>query len=454
MAQNQSSDSEATGTIAHLLTGLKTLFPVPPASKRPARSTVPLYLAAFIVVTAVCVIRQNGIPPTYTLWAEDGLIFYPQAVTHPFFSTLGISYGGYLQLFPRLAIQVARLFPLRDVPTAIAIGGAMCLAALALLVFAASRGHIHRPITRLLMVASMILLLIAPGELFDNFVNMGWWLFYASFWMLLWRPTGVFGKMIAGIVCLLATGTDPIVALFLPLAAARVVAVRNVREHAPTLGLIAGLAYQGYGHVHGPSQRFTTTSQGVTQLFFERVGLVWLTGDRFTNDILASHRGVAFVAGLLLFAGISVVAMTRPDLRWFTVFAGVLCVVTFVVPVWLRGAAPSMSQGSVELGSRYLVVPVLLLTSMFLAASDRMTLTVGRRNWGIGALLCAALLVPSWTSDFRHSNTPTTNPTWSSQIRDASAMCRRSSRGGIELAFAPPGWTVRLPCPLFRELNS
>ena len=58
------------------------------------------YGAAFVALTLVSLLRQSGASPTNTVWAEDGTIFYGQALAHPFLVTLFTPYAGYFQLFP------------------------------------------------------------------------------------------------------------------------------------------------------------------------------------------------------------------------------------------------------------------------------------------------------------------------------------------------------------------
>ena len=97
-------------------------------------------------------------------------------------------------------------------------------------------------------MAVIILLPLATGEILDNNVNIGWWLFFAAFWALITRPRTNTDAILAGLVCLLATGTEPLVALLLPLAAARVFVVRaEPRQEAPVIGLVIGLVYQVIG---------------------------------------------------------------------------------------------------------------------------------------------------------------------------------------------------------------
>ena len=154
-------------------------------------------------------------------------------------------YNGYVQLFPRLAIQIPRAFPIVDFSKADAVLGAATLAGLALLIFHMSRGHLQTWQARLLLVGAMVLLPLAPGELLNNIVNVPWWLFFATFWLLLWRPEKVQGKILAAVVVFLAVASDPLVGLFLPLVLIRVIVLRKFRDNFVVIGFTLGLVYEG-----------------------------------------------------------------------------------------------------------------------------------------------------------------------------------------------------------------
>ena len=69
-----------------------------------------------------------------------------------------------------------------------AISGAAIVAGCALMVWCASAGHIHSPYLRATLAAMVVLLPIVGVETLDNVTNSIWFLFFAAFWILLWRP--------------------------------------------------------------------------------------------------------------------------------------------------------------------------------------------------------------------------------------------------------------------------
>ncbi len=188
------------------------------------------YVIGFAAASGVALLRQPGVPAIKTIWAEDGRIFYAQATTLSFWRTLTTLHNGYMQLFPRLAVQLARVVPVGDVSTVLALVGALSLGALCCLVFHMARGQIASPGLRGLLAAGMVLLPVANVELLNNLVNVPWWLFFAAFWALIWRPTSWPGRAVAALLCFLAAASEALVGLFLPLALVRWAALaRNQR---------------------------------------------------------------------------------------------------------------------------------------------------------------------------------------------------------------------------------
>ncbi|MGH9107543.1 MAG: hypothetical protein ACRDZX_17280 [Acidimicrobiales bacterium] len=496
------------GRLGSLPDRLAPLFP--PAAKCPwPRPAAALgYLAAFAAASALALLRQPGLAPTSTLWAEDGRIFYAQALRMPFFATLVHLHDGYAQLFPRLAGQLARLAPPGDAALVLALAGAASTGALACLVFHMAKGHVPSPLLRAVLAGSMVLLPVANVELLDNVVNVPWWLFFATFWALLWRPRSAGGRAGAGTVCALAAASQPLAAVLLPLGAARLIALggagarragpgagggwrRWLGEHSPTAGLVLGLAYQWAVISLSPHAGVLGRSQGslagIARSFAVRAGLGLVAGVKGTDWLLAHDAGLAVALGA---AAIGVLALAgllarSAGARAFTVVATACSFGAFAAAVWLRGLDQVTSPLRVQVGSRYEAVPLMLLLSgvvvvaghwashwesrresrrtlrrwpsagrASLAASSVATGRAPRARPGASAypwlagLACTALLVPSWAADFRDNNQRELGPSWKAQVARASSECKSGGAAPavLSLAIDPPGWTASLPC--------
>lgn len=404
------------------------------------------YIIAWPALAAVVLTRQSGIPAIHTIWAEDGLVFYQQALTRSFPSTLIALDRGYIQLFPRLAMGgLARLVPVRDAATAISVVGAMSVAAVALLVFHASRGLIPSVFGRCVLAAAILLLPIATGELLDNIVNVSWWLFIACFWALLWRPTSVAGRLVACVTCLLCTASDPAALIFLPIVLARLLALPRIREQAATIGYFAGLSLELLAMTLGGANSVDQHSWGgVFELLSIRVWLGALFGPHPTDWLIAHAWTVSMMLGVLVIAVVVVLAMAQPNkgVRLLAVFAIGIGAFLFVAQVWIRGVAPIMLHVGVITGSRYAAAPILLVLSVAIASVSRF------RGWGgKGALVaCCLVLALGWALGFRAENARSSGPNWEHQVSIALARCLKSGHTSETVAIDPPGWTVNIPC--------
>ncbi len=66
--------------------------------------------------------------------------------------------------------------------------------------------------------------------------HISWYLLFAAFWALVWRPRSRWGLAAAALVCFAASSSNPLAVIYLPLVAARLIALPRLREHAATLG--------------------------------------------------------------------------------------------------------------------------------------------------------------------------------------------------------------------------
>lgn len=411
-----------------------------------------LYPLAVFGLTVLALLRQSGIAATNSVWAEDGPIFFQQARLTGFWHTLITPYAGYLELAPRLFVQLTRLAPLGDESAVMSASGACLLALICCYVFHASRGVLPPIWSRLLLVAAIIMLPLATGEILDNLVNIGWWMFFAAFWALVTRPRTNTDAILAGLVCLLAIGTEPLVALLLPLALVRVIVMRtDLRQEASVIGLVVGIAYQGIGIIkaHGGTYA-TATPHGVLQSLGIRVGWGWLSGSDLTNHLIHSSEAAVWQATgyIVLLAVLGGAFLLRHRATtFFVVVAVAFAVITYVVPVFLRGVGPNEMTQPLLVGSRYSATPVLLVWSAVLAEAVQLSrITHGSLLRFAPAVGCLLLLAPVWTLDFRAANLRTPGPEWSEQVSAAVAKCASHPQGKAILQVSPAGWKVVLPC--------
>lgn len=444
----------------HLANLSGRLFPLADETNVPRPVIVVGYLAAMALLTAVALVRQSGVPATNTVWAEDGTLYYAQALQFSFWHNIFAPYNGYEQLVPRLLVELAARFPVPQASEVMAVSGAVTLAAICCCVFHMARGHVRPPVLRVLLAASVVLLPVATAELLDNTVNIPWWLYFAAFWAILWRPRSTAGRAVALVLCALAVASDPLVLLFAPLSALRALSLRSWREHASTIGLALGLVFQGLARIGVKETPFpASTVKDLGTDLAVRVGLGVVTGSRATNWVTAQGTTLATVLGALLFCAIVGVGLSRRRSRPFTVVAACLSVICFIVPVWLRGVSVVMN-GPVSTGSRYDAVPVLILASiLFVTASAAVEAAPGRahsaaharrlgRRRHLVTVLLLVVFLPAWVADFRDANARTVGPSWPAQVAGATASCRQVHQRLAALKIDPSPWVAVVPCRL------
>jgi hypothetical protein len=391
------------------------------------------------------------VPATSSFWAEDGQILYQAALTRPVFANLTSPYDGYLQLVSRMAIETTQLFPVADASAVAAVAGNLILALSALLVFHAARGHLRSPLSRCLLVGAMVLLPVAGGELLSNVINLEWWLLFAAFWVVLWRPSARWERAVAGLFCFVTAATTPVAACYLPILAARGAVLPRRKEHAATFGLLAGLAVQVPAIIFatgGGGSAYPKSTDHIASLFLIRVASGSLTGVAWTDTIIAHAATAGEILGAAILTALIGLVLASRSLRVY-VFAAValaLSVVLFSFELWYRGAGLWMNGMPAIFGGRYVQTPTLLLLSVLIVAADRLAPTISGRRVSLGVTLVAACLIPAWVSDFQTANWRSAGPNWPAEVAQATRDCATTSVQAETLAIAPAGWFVVVPC--------
>jgi hypothetical protein len=435
------------------------------------------YLAGGAAVAGLALLRQTGIPAWQTMWAEDGKVFYSQALSMPFLRALVTPHAGYVQLFPRLVAAIAVLAPVRDAPLVVAISGALSLGLLSCLVFHLAQGHVVSPGLRAVLAASMVLLPAASGELLDNAVNVPWWLFFTCFWALLWRPPTRAGNVGAGLLCTLAAASEPLTALFLPLAMLRAVALRRpsdrvnaLAQQGAAIGLVVGLLFQLGATLAGGSGGGAVATfraedaSALAEAISLRVGLGLFAGVKGTNWLAFHEHGLAVALGLLVICLVAAAGLTASSrrVRSFATVAVAGAIVCFVAEAWVRGIWPLLALDRVQDAGRYQAVPLLLLVSSVVVTADGWARSTSpaahvwaapRRRGLVAAAMCAALLAPTWAADFRDANARSRGPSWPAAVTVASRRCALIGSPAEVVPIDPPGWTARVSCRRLRGIS-
>jgi hypothetical protein len=427
-------------------------FPQAPAARRSRPAALWAALATLAAVAAgawLMLARQPGHPAQDSLVADDYKAFLPGALARSWGSLFQI-YDGYLQVVPRLiAIVVAKL-PLREAAAGFAITAAVITACCAVFVFYACSGHVRAPALRVLLAASVILLPTALVEIANNGANSPWYLMFATFWALLWRPRSLAAAITAALVCFAAAASNVMAALFLPLAAARVIALPRVRENIATIGLLAGGALQ-LPAVLTLSRNHQGTTLARAFAFYGHLVILPAAGGHNLAALLWARAGLG--AATLIAAAVVIAVAAWACLRagaaarLFVLTALLLGLLLTLVAVLVHGTVANLPLTRTELyvrGSRYGQVPILLMYAALIVAVDaylrRGRFRPDRAAHALAALVLVAVLAPVWVSDFRYTNARAVWQPWSSTVAQVVHHCQRTPRQPVHVL------RISLPC--------
>ncbi len=425
------------------------LFPAPAES--PARRAglprwgfVLLQVAAVALGALVMLARVGGRPVWESVYAEDPGIYLPWALGHPWH--LLESYGGYLQLVPRLIGQIAALLPIREASVAFALGGALVAAGCALFTYHASAGLVSSRWLRALLGLSVLLLPVAQLEIADTGVNCIWYLLAALFWAALWRPPSRAGVWVAAVVAFAAAASTSVAFVFAPLFAARAIVVpRRAREHAATVGWALGCVLQVAVIIASHQSRFSPHNPRNAVLYYLHDVLLPALGWHLSWHLrdTAGATGAALLVGAFI-AVVLVAGLATGDKRCqvFVITAvGTGVVLTGITSVLAWGGPGQLLTVAVEHGARYSTVPILLLDAALIVVAD----TWARRWWPrpkavVAVTVLVAVLAVGWATDFRYPVRRLTGSgsEWVLTADQWLRYCQRKPTGTITVTF--PDW--------------
>jgi hypothetical protein len=432
------------------------LFPPAPARRETLGrgEGAVLVLALLALATILQLLRVGPSEALDSLWAEDSQIFLQGALSGSFWDTVLSPYAGYLVLVPRLIGEVGGLVPLRDAAAAVAIASGLVVALSGLAVWFASAGHIASPYLRGTLVALTVLAPVAGLESVASGSYVLWYMLFASFWLLLWRPATTWGAAL-GALFLLATGlSTPGLWFFAPLAALRALAARDRRDL-----LLLGAYAIGAG-VQVPV--IASNSEAAVEpawtsdiwiAYAQRVVDGAAFGERL-GGVAWAELGWAFLAVLLvaLAAGLALgLRRSAPASRYLAAVAIPTSLLMFVASAYQRAVGAQMiwPDGThFGTGGRYAIVPALLLVGVGLALIDR---APGQRSKPgrppRAALAAIALLLVGLAISFDVRDTAARGaPPWNEALDSAAAACQAEGLSEARVPTSPPGFGVIVPC--------
>jgi hypothetical protein len=433
---------------------LAELFPAPaepaPRAGLPRWAFLLVQVGAVALGALVMLARIGGRPPWESIYAEDRGIYLPEALAHPWH--LLQSYGGYLQLVPRLIGQSAALLPFRHASVAFAVGGALVASACGLFAYHASAGQVSSRWLRALLGLSVVLLPVAQLEIADDGVNSIWYLLVALFWAALWRPRTRAGAAVAAVVAFAAAASSSLALIFAPLFAARAMVVpRRLRDHAATAGWALGCLLQVLVIATSHQSRLRPHHPVNAVLYYLHEVLLPALGWHLSwhlRDVLGLTGATAIAGGFIVVVLAAVVATQPGRCRVFVITAVATGLAfTAITSAFAWGGPGQQVTIRFEHGARYATVPILLLDAALIVAAD----AYARRWWprpravaAVAALI--AVLATGWATDFRYPVRRFSGPAaaWEHTADAWLRQCQHSPAGTITVTFRNWWGTPRL----------
>jgi hypothetical protein len=411
-----------------------------------------LVIVSLVVLAAVLQLFRLGPSTTLnSLWAEDGGVFLGGALTHGFFDSVTTPYAEYLVVTPRLIAEIGTLVPLRDAPTAMNLTTVVVIALSGLAVWFASAGHIRSPCLRTLLAALMVLSPVCTSEAVATPTNIAWYMAFAVFWLLFWRPKTTWGACLGGLMILVTGLSTPGIFFFAPVALLRAIAIRGRRDTI-IVGSYALAAATQLIAIANSTETIAgnTWSHNILTTFMQRVVEGSVLGLELGGETWLEW-GWPFLIGIVVAvaAYLAVMLMRVASNRLFAVIAIVTSVVMFLASSYTRAVGDVMAWRSDvynDFGGRYAIVPTLLLLSAGLALLDSYY-RPARKRLPVLAIAAVVVLLVSIVTSFDVGNEPDRGgPPWDESLRTATAECEAKKLTEVPVYTAPAGWSVAVSC--------
>jgi hypothetical protein len=412
-------------------------------------------LAVLSAGTLLHLARQRGVPVWNSLWAEDGRVFLTGAL-QDFPGTFLEQNGGYLHVIPRAIAGIVALLPVREAAAGMAVGSAAAIALIAAFVYAASSEVLESRSARLMLGATVLLVPIPGHELLANTTNLHFYLLFACFWALVWQAETAVALGARGVVVVATALSDPISALFLPLAIVAPAYRRSGRALAVSGLFLAGLVIQFavIADSARPERNWPFRFGALPDVFSFRVTGGLLVGDRFLGDAWAAGgRGFAYGA-LLIVAVVITVLLVRSDRRTiaFALIALGYAGLFFCVQLVGRGTGgidPEVHGTRLD-AARYVLLPFLLLTASIVALVDRgYARRHASRGWVWARRAALLWLVALVAVNYSVTGDRSRGPRWDRELGAARNVCATQGVRNVRVLVAPSPpyvWYASVPC--------
>ena len=434
-----------------------TLFPDPPEGERSLRrgEFAVVIVSVLAIATFLHLLRLGLATSLNSFWAEDGTVFFAGAQVG---ESIFAPYTNYLVVLPRLIGDASSWVPLENAPAATSILAASAAAISGLAVWIASAGHIRSPYLRLALAAATVLAPVSGLESTDSGSYASWYLLFATFWLLLWRPRTDLAAALGSALILLTALSNATVWFLIPIAVLRAISIRDRRDLMIVASFAIGSAIQvPVALTHGQMAE-PTWSPDVWSAYAQRVIDGAALGLRL-GGIAWRDLGWPFLAPFLCLVAVGLglgIRRAAPPARALAIAAIATSVVMFIAIAYQRDVGTTIAWQSGEYSgavSRYVIVPALLLLSAALALLDSSLRSRTERRgppWPVAVATVAIVAVIAISFDQAEPEVRGT-PAWDAALEEAAATCPPLPGGEVPVQISPPGFGVLVPCDKIPE---
>jgi hypothetical protein len=448
-----------------VMSSIRSLFPVAPESCLRWRSTVVAFMAIGCGTWAE-VARLGGNTAVNTIWAEDGNIFLAGAVDGGRWHAFIVTYNGYFNTVARLMGALAASLPLSWAAATFAIGSAGTVALLGGFVYRASAGHIPTRQIRFMLALIMVIMPATAFEVQDNAANLHWFFDYAAIWALLWRPTNWWDRSLSVVVIFLAATSDPLVAIFLPIALLRLLAVPKP-EIGPVFALVGGLVIQGIAFVDPLRIVLSPPAQGIpspldlARIFGAHVLVPFFFGGTLGNALFGTfdYKLVALLA-LAPLIGIAYLIARRAYRfeGWLVLGFCAVAMAFMIIPVYQRWGSQFniVPYHLIGVPARYWTVPLLCLWSgVAVVVGSLRSHALSHRAITVAVIGAFSIWFGAVAlSDYGiHNAYRDAGPFWNQQMAAATTFCESAPTGSAATFLPPPRLVFGFSIPCARVVS-
>ena len=298
----------------------------------------------------------------------------------------------------------------------------------------------------------MVLCPVSTIEGVASSTNVGWYVAFAVFWLLLWRPATTWGACLGALLILITGLSTPATIFFIPIVLLRAIAIRNRRDTLLVAAYALATTIQVWAIAH-TEEHLTVPlwTWHIITAFLQRVVDSTVLGLQLGGSTWADWGWPFLIAIVTAVVAYLIVLLLRASSsRLFAAIAIGTSVTMFMASAYERAPLGDLmvwpAGDDNALGGRYAIIPTLLLISAALALLDSAR-PLSRGRFRAAIATAAVLLVSLVTSfDVRVDDPGRGGTPWDASLRTATAQCYSEHLTRVPVSIAPAGWAVVIPC--------